>query len=130
MGVGSPEDLIHGIQRGVDIFDCVLPTRLARHTSAMTRTGRINLMNAVNARDCAADRRSLRLLRLPELYPGLPAPPDCRQRTAGLYLISIHNLYTCSSWYAMRAQPSWMARSMISRRTFLENYQRIQAEEA
>lgn len=51
MGVGSPEDLINGIRRGVDIFDCVLPTRLARHQAAMTFNGRINLMNAVNARD-------------------------------------------------------------------------------
>jgi queuine tRNA-ribosyltransferase len=51
MGVGSPEDLINGIQRGVDIFDCVLPTRLARHQAAMTRSRRINLMNAANARD-------------------------------------------------------------------------------
>ena len=39
MGVGSPEDLINGIARGIDIFDCVLPTRLARHASAMTREG-------------------------------------------------------------------------------------------
>ena len=38
MGVGSPEDLINGIARGIDIFDCVLPTRLARHAAAMTRT--------------------------------------------------------------------------------------------
>lgn len=51
MGVGSPEDLINGIRRGIDIFDCVLPTRLARHQSAMTRTGRINMMNAAHARD-------------------------------------------------------------------------------
>ncbi len=51
MGVGSPEDLINSIRRGVDIFDCVLPTRLARHQAAMTRRGRINLMNAVHARD-------------------------------------------------------------------------------
>ncbi|TDA64570.1 MAG: tRNA guanosine(34) transglycosylase Tgt [Chloroflexi bacterium] len=51
MGVGSPEDLIHCIRRGIDIFDCVLPTRLARHQAAMTRTGRINLMNAANAHD-------------------------------------------------------------------------------
>lgn len=51
MGVGSPEDLINGIRRGVDIFDCVLPTRLARHASAMTRTGRLNLMNATFAHD-------------------------------------------------------------------------------
>lgn len=50
MGVGSPEDLINGIMRGVDIFDCVLPTRLARHQAAFTHEGRINLMNSVNAR--------------------------------------------------------------------------------
>ena len=51
MGVGSPEDLINGIMRGVDIFDCVLPTRLARHQAAFTPNGRINLMNAGYARD-------------------------------------------------------------------------------
>ncbi len=53
MGVGSPEDLVNGVLRGVDIFDCVLPTRLARHNSAMTRTGRMNMMNASFARDKA-----------------------------------------------------------------------------
>jgi queuine tRNA-ribosyltransferase len=51
MGVGTPEDLIEGVLRGVDIFDCVLPTRLARHNSAMTRFGRLNLMNAAFAKD-------------------------------------------------------------------------------
>jgi queuine tRNA-ribosyltransferase len=51
MGVGSPEDLVNGVLRGIDIFDCVLPTRLARHQAAMTRTGRLNMMNAGFARD-------------------------------------------------------------------------------
>ena len=51
MGVGSPEDLINGVLRGVDLFDCVLPTRLARHHNAMLRTGRINLKNNQFARD-------------------------------------------------------------------------------
>jgi queuine tRNA-ribosyltransferase len=46
MGVGSPEDLVTGVQRGVDIFDCVLPTRLARHHAAITRAGRLNIANA------------------------------------------------------------------------------------
>jgi len=53
MGVGTPEDLIQGIRRGVDFFDCVLPTRLARHHAAFSPTGRLNLMNAVFARDPA-----------------------------------------------------------------------------
>jgi queuine tRNA-ribosyltransferase len=51
MGVGTPEDLVRGVLRGIDIFDCVLPTRLARHHAAMTRTDRLNLMNASYARD-------------------------------------------------------------------------------
>jgi queuine tRNA-ribosyltransferase len=51
MGVGTPEDLINGVRRGIDIFDCVLPTRLARHHAAMTRTGRLNLVNTTFARD-------------------------------------------------------------------------------
>ncbi len=51
MGVGAPEDLVEGIQRGVDIFDCVLPTRLARHQSAMTLTGRMNMLNAAYIHD-------------------------------------------------------------------------------
>ena len=51
MGVGTPEDLINGVARGIDIFDCVLPTRLARHNSAFSPDGRLNLMNAAFARD-------------------------------------------------------------------------------
>lgn len=51
MGVGTPEDIINGIARGIDIFDCVLPTRLARHHSAFSPEGRLNMMNATFARD-------------------------------------------------------------------------------
>ena len=46
MGVGDPYDLFEGVMRGVDMFDCVHPTRLARHGHAFTRTGKINLKNA------------------------------------------------------------------------------------
>lgn len=46
MGVGSPEDLVEGIARGIDLFDCVLPTRLARHGALLTDDGRINIRNA------------------------------------------------------------------------------------
>jgi queuine tRNA-ribosyltransferase len=46
MGVGSPEDLVEAVIRGIDIFDCVLPTRMARNNAALTRTGRMNLRNA------------------------------------------------------------------------------------
>ncbi|MCC6956870.1 MAG: tRNA-guanine transglycosylase, partial [Anaerolineales bacterium] len=94
MGVGTPQDLINGVLRGVDIFDCVLPTRLARHHAAMMRTGRLNLMNAGFARDpnpiddqCACytcrqfSRAYLRHLIV------------AREILAGT-LLSIHNLFT------------------------------------
>jgi len=46
MGVGTPEDLLFGIEQGVDLFDCVLPTREARHGRLLTSRGRINIKNA------------------------------------------------------------------------------------
>ncbi len=51
MGVGSPQDLVEGVLRGVDIFDCVLPTRMARNHAALTRQGRLNMRKAQYARD-------------------------------------------------------------------------------
>ena len=51
MGVGAPEDLLEGVARGVDMFDCVLPTRLARNGALFTRKGRINIRNAQFERD-------------------------------------------------------------------------------
>ena len=51
MGVGAPEDLLEGVKRGVDMFDCVLPTRLARHGTAYTAEGKITVRNASYADD-------------------------------------------------------------------------------
>jgi len=59
MGVGTPEDLLFGMEQGVDLFDCVLPTREARHGRLLTSRGRLNLKNA---RHRESDR---------------PADPDC-----------------------------------------------------
>jgi queuine tRNA-ribosyltransferase len=49
MGVGAPEDLLEGVKRGIDMFDCVLPTRLARHGTALTRQGKVVVRNATHA---------------------------------------------------------------------------------
>ena len=51
MGVGSPDCLFEGVERGIDMFDCVLPTRIARHGMAMTSQGRVNIKNAKYERD-------------------------------------------------------------------------------
>jgi queuine tRNA-ribosyltransferase len=51
MGVGTPEDLLEGVARGVDMFDCVLPTRNARNGQLYTRQGRLSIRNARYKRD-------------------------------------------------------------------------------
>ena len=53
MGVGAPEDMLAAIEHGVDMFDCVMPTRNARHGNLFTRHGRMNIKNARFARDDA-----------------------------------------------------------------------------
>jgi queuine tRNA-ribosyltransferase len=93
MGIGDPEGILEVVERGVDMFDCVLPTRMGRTGTALTRTGRLNLRNARFARD-------------PE-----PLDPECscpacgrfsraylrhlvtQRELLGLVLLSIHNVH-------------------------------------
>jgi queuine tRNA-ribosyltransferase len=51
MGVGTPDDIVEAVRRGVDMFDCVMPTRAGRHGQIFTRFGRMNLKNAKHAED-------------------------------------------------------------------------------
>jgi queuine tRNA-ribosyltransferase len=92
MGIGDPEGVVEVISRGVDMFDCVLPTRTARTGSALTREGRLNLRNARFARDGRP------------LEEGCACPACTRfsrayirhlvnqQEILGLRLLSLHNL--------------------------------------
>ncbi len=93
MGVGAPEDLLEGVKRGVDMFDCVLPTRIARHGTAFSHQGKVVVRNAVYAEDFT------------------PLDPDCDCRVCKNYsraylrhlvkaqeilahiLLSYHNIY-------------------------------------
>ncbi len=92
MGIGDPEGILEVIEAGVDMFDCVLPTRTARTGSALTRDGRINLRNARFARDqepldetcdCPACSRFTRAY-LRHLVN--------QNELLGLRLLSLHNL--------------------------------------
>ncbi len=51
MGVGTPHDMLEAVARGIDMFDCVMPTRNGRHGMAFTRLGPLNLANARHAAD-------------------------------------------------------------------------------
>lgn len=93
MGVGSPDSLIDGVMRGVDMFDCVLPTRIARNGTCMTSRGRLAVKNAKFARDfrpldekcdCYTCRNYSRAY-IRHLFKA--------DETFGLRLTSYHNLY-------------------------------------
>ena len=78
MGVGTPEDLLFGIEQGVDLFDCVLPSREARHGRILTSRGRLNLKNA---RHRELDR---------------PLDPDCSCYTCRTFSRAyLHHLLRC-----------------------------------
>jgi queuine tRNA-ribosyltransferase len=93
MGVGFPEDLVEGVARGVDLFDCVAPTRMGRTGAFFTTTGRRNIKNAEWRRDpapldeecgCATCRRFSRAY-LRHLFVA--------EELLGLRLLSLHNVH-------------------------------------
>ncbi len=94
MGVGTPEDLVEGIRRGVDIFDCVLPTRLARHQAAMTLNGRVNLVNAAHAHDSRPLDEACGCYTCRHFSRAYLRHLVLAKEMLAATLLSIHNLYT------------------------------------
>lgn len=94
MGVGTVEDLIQSVARGVDIFDCVLPTRLARHGAAMTRRGRINLKNTAHAREIAPLEEDCDCYTCRHFSRGYLRHLVHSNEMLAATLLSIHNLRT------------------------------------
>ncbi len=122
MGVGAPEDIIEAVARGIDLFDCVLPTRLARNGALLTRRGRINLRNARYAAD------------------PLPVEPGCQCYTCqyfsraylrhlvkageilGLHLATLHNLHFVLQFMAEIRERIAEGRFAQFREQFLAGY--------
>ncbi len=129
MGVGSPEDLINGIQRGVDIFDCVLPTRLARHQAAMTRTGRINLMNANNAHDARPIEEGCDCYTCRNFTRAYLRHLIVAKEMLASTLISIHNIFMLLQLVRDARETILAGTFDVFAADFLVNYQRIQAGE-
>jgi len=94
MGVGTPLDIINGVLRGVDIFDCVLPTRLARHQAAFTQDGRLNLLNAANAHDPHPIDETCDCYTCRNFSRAYLRHLIVAKEMLAATLISIHNLYT------------------------------------
>jgi queuine tRNA-ribosyltransferase len=94
MGVGTPQDLLNGVQRGVDIFDCVLPTRLARHNAAMTRFGRLNMVNATFIHDPAPIDDDCKCYTCQHFSRAYIRHLIAAREMLAATLLSIHNLHT------------------------------------
>jgi queuine tRNA-ribosyltransferase len=123
MGVGTPDHLVEGVMRGIDMFDCVYPTRVARNGMAMTWTGRLVMKNANLTHDhhviedgcgCYACRNGYtrayirHLVRAGEIF--------------GLRLLSLHNLYFLEEFVRRMRQSIIDGEFSTFRSDFLENY--------
>jgi queuine tRNA-ribosyltransferase len=92
MGIGDPEGILEVIEAGVDMFDCVLPTRTARTGSALTRDGRINLRNARFARDQGALDETCDCPACTRFTRAYIRHLVNQNELLGLRLLSLHNL--------------------------------------
>jgi queuine tRNA-ribosyltransferase len=92
MGIGDPEGILEVIERGVDMFDCVLPTRTARTGSALTWQGRLNLRNARFARDPGPLDDSCSCPACARFSRAYIRHLINQQELLGLRLLSLHNL--------------------------------------
>ena len=129
MGVGKPEDLIAGVERGIDMFDCVMPTRNGRNGQAFTTRGPVNIKNLSHrdafspldeACDCYTCRRFTRAY-LRHLFMA--------KELLVLRLLSIHNLrFYLRLMQQMRAA-ILAGEFMTFKRTFLEKYQKTNETE-
>ncbi len=93
MGVGTAEDFFEAVSRGVDIFDCVLPTRLARHGAAFTHTGRLNLRNQALSEDQSPIEEGCVCYACRHFTRSYVRHLMVSKEILGLYLASIHNLH-------------------------------------
>ena len=85
MGVGSIDEILDGVEKGVDMFDCVLPTRIARHGALMTSTGRVNIRDKKYERDFT------------------PLDPECDCYTCKNYTKAyLRHLYKCDETFGKR----------------------------
>lgn len=93
MGVGDPIDIIENVMRGIDIFDCVSPTRLARHGHAYTYNGKINIKNSKYKEDFSPVDSHCQCYACKNYTKAYIRHLIVAKETLGARLLSIHNIY-------------------------------------
>ncbi|OGN92025.1 MAG: tRNA guanosine(34) transglycosylase Tgt [Chloroflexi bacterium RBG_13_48_10] len=125
MGVGSPEDLVTGVQRGVDMFDCVLPTRLARHHVAITRAGRLNIANARYSSEVIPIDENCRCYTCQNFSRAYLRHLMLAKEILGATLLTIHNLNTLLSLMSDIRQAIMQGRFGQFAADFLEHWELV-----
>jgi queuine tRNA-ribosyltransferase len=111
MGIGDPVGILEVVARGIDLFDCVLPTRIARTGSALTWGGRLNLRNARYARDAGSLEKDCGCPACVRFSRAYIRHLVTQEEILGLRLLSLHNL-----WFVLDLTAR--ARAAIERGTF------------
>ena len=93
MGVGRPEDIIEAVRRGVDMFDCVMPTRHARNAHLFTRTGVVNIRNAAHQKDTRPIEEGCGCYTCSHYSRSYLRHLDKCGEILGAHLNTVHNLY-------------------------------------
>jgi queuine tRNA-ribosyltransferase len=93
MGVGRPEDIVEAVRRGIDMFDCVMPTRHARNAHLFTRAGVVNIRNAVHQKDTGPIEEGCGCYTCSNYSRSYLRHLDKCSEILGAHLNTIHNLY-------------------------------------
>jgi len=130
MGLGTPPQLLEMIARGMDMFDCVLPTRLARNGAAFTSTGTVNLKNAGFARDKRPIEDNCDCTSCREFSRGYIRHLIKAEEILGLRLITLHNLHFYLDLMRQAREKIDKGTFDKFRREFVSNYETRDVESA
>lgn len=122
MGIGEPIDLVEGVIRGVDLFDCVTPTRLARHGHAFTKYGKINLKNAKYKEDFTPISEECDCYACKHYTKAYIKHLINADETFGARLLSIHNIRYLVSLMEEIREAIKEERLNDFREEFIQNY--------
>jgi queuine tRNA-ribosyltransferase len=123
LGVGSPEDIFEGVARGIDIFDCALPTRVARNGTFFTREGRLNIRNAQHKDDPAPVMEECTCYCCRNFSRAYLRHLVIAKEILGLQLATIHNLHFMLTLMAEIREAVRQGRFPDLKAEFLAGYQ-------
>ena len=122
MGLGTPPQMVEMVARGIDMFDCVLPTRLARNGTAFTKHGTLNLKNAPFARDTAPIEEGCTCPACQKFTRAYLRHLVKAEEILGLRLISLHNLHFYLNLMRQTRQAILEERFDAFRKEFVSGY--------